>query len=107
MANTTVVTGKVVQITGLDADWEWNTDLPDILKNRPLASVLYKAHGANDVFVLRNGSITGAKVFNVKSAGDTSFLFRQFHRDEQVSPVFESTDLTVGGATAMVILTFY
>jgi len=107
MANTTVTTGKIVNVTGLDADWIWSTDLPAHLQDKPLASVEYSPHGANDVFVLRNGSVTGAKCFHVKCTGDTDQRVRYYTRDEAVSPAFESSDLTIGGANALLILTFH
>jgi len=107
MANTTTSTGKVVTVTGLDADWIWSTDLPDQLKNKPLASVQYSPHAVGDVFVLRNSSLTGAVAFSVKCTADTDQRVKYFTRDEGINPAFESTDLTIGGATAKLILTFH
>jgi hypothetical protein len=107
MANTTTTTGKVVTVTGLDADWIWSTDLPAQLQDKPLASVQFNPHATGDIFVLRNSSLTGAKVFYAKCTADTDQRVKYFTREEGISPAFESTDLTIGGATAMLILTFH
>lgn len=93
MANTTTVLGRSVQITGLDADWIWSTDLPAQLRDCSLVGVKLKLSAATDVFVLRSGSTTGPRVFQRDNIGQTQCLGR-FGPSSGINPVIKISDCT-------------
>lgn len=106
MANTTTVFGRHVEITGLDANWSWDTDLPAHLKSAPLRRVRLRLSAAGDAFVLRAGSITGPRVW----ARDATFqtgVFAEFGPNSALNPSFAIADCTfTTPASASVIMEF-
>ena len=65
MANTTTVNGRFKQITGLDADWKWNSDLPTEFQlggGIMIKAIQFHPSAQNDRMIIREGHIDGAAI---------------------------------------------
>jgi hypothetical protein len=106
MANTTVVLGKTVEITGLDTDWVWSTDLPVYLRGRPLSGVVVKPSAATDVVTLRTGSVSGPRCW----WSDGSFQNQRqgyFGPDSGIDPAIKISECSFTTvANAVIMLNF-
>lgn len=76
MANSTGIVGRTINIT-LDGttDWSWNSsteitsapELSELSKGRIwVHSILFKPSAADDKIAVREGSLSGSKIFDVK-----------------------------------------
>jgi hypothetical protein len=106
MANTTTVLGRVVEITGLDSNWVWSTDLPEILRGMSLLRVRVKLSAATDVVVLRSGSTSGPRIFQRDNVGQTQCM-AEFGPSSGINPAIAIADCTFGtAANAIIMLEF-
>lgn len=109
MANTTVVTGKSVDVSGLDADWVHGTDLAaqTQLLGRHLQRVEVVPSAIGDVVVVRNGGIAGA--FSAKFVfTDIAPQVMYYPADSQVAPAIKISECTLGtAANARVLFQYY
>ena len=64
MVNTFIRSFATFNITDIDSDWLWSTTWPGNLQGIPVYSIHFVATGANDLCILRDGSITGPIVFH-------------------------------------------
>lgn len=107
MANTTTVSGNVVEITGLDADWIATTDLSTRTEHGPVkvTSIQFSPSATGDILIVRDGSITGPVMFHVKCTADTDQRVKYFHAFD-CNPAIDISECTFGtAADARVILT--
>ena len=101
MANTTVVAGQTIQVTGLNADW---SALVDVGKRITISSIQYTPSGA-DIFIIHDRGIDGVELFHVKCADDKDQRIKYFNPAIHVNPVIDITDCTLVVA-ANAVLTF-
>ena len=106
MANTTAINGRFIQITGLDADWLYSSDLPVALQSGlSVKSIQFNPSAASDVMVINEGGINGASIFHVKCTGDTDQRIKYFNPPTRMQPVIDISDCTLGtAANAKVII---
>lgn len=110
MANTTTIGKNHIQITGLDADWTWNTELSEHahMNGIIVKSIQFNPSGANDVFIIHEGGIDGASIFEVKCTGDTDNRVKYFDPPLHCAPVIDISDCTLAtAANAKVIIELY
>lgn len=109
MANTTVQSRNTIQITGLDADWLWDTEFSEIaasLGGMWVRSIQFNPSAANDVMIINDGGIDGPSIFDVKCTADTDQRVKYFDPPLYCAPVIDITDCTLGtAANAKVIIT--
>lgn len=72
MPNTTKFSGKFIQITGLDADWDWAvecTDLKDAvnLGGLKVSSIRFDPSAQDDIMVIKEVNASGAVLFYRKA----------------------------------------
>ena len=108
MANTTKLSGCTLQITGLDANWNLDTDMAGT-KALKIRSIEFIPSGANDVMIIRNspaGTATAATIFHVKCADDTDQRIMSFGAGEWFAPCIVIAQCTLSvAASAKVIFT--
>ena len=104
MANTTLVTGKFVQITGLNADWVWGTDIASRLANRRVRSIQFAPSTIGDILRVRNATVTGATVFYAKCAAVTDHLVKYYGQSAGCQPCIKISECTLGTAANAIVL---
>jgi hypothetical protein len=106
MANTTLAHGLFIEITGLDANWVPTTSIPDRLKGKDLAAVLFTPSAANDKLILHGGSATGPRLILVSEDGGQRKW--EFPPDSGFTPYMVVSECTFGtAANAAILLQFH
>jgi hypothetical protein len=95
MANTTVVTGKQIRITVLDADWIWTTEIGNVAR---LSSITFIPSAANDRMLIHEASIDGAELFDTGVVSGTDARTKYFDGGFRCVPVIDISDCTLGTA---------
>jgi len=104
MANTTVIKGNVIQITGLDADWNGSTETG--LSNMRISSIQFNPSGADDEMIVHDGGIDGVTIFHMKSADVYDQKIRYYEPPIIANPVIDISDCTLATpADAKVLIT--
>ena len=98
MSNTTTMNGPIITITGLDADWLWNSDTV-FTNGIKVHSIRFHPSGANDIMIIHDHGIDGAEIFSVKCSGDTDDRV-QYYNGAWLRPVIDITDCTLSSAAA-------
>ena len=102
MANTTVTTGKSVEITVLDSDWDPAVSLAARLVGQHLYSVKFTPGAASDVLIVRNGTSSGARIFRCKCTADTDDRKEYFNERSEITPFITHSECTFSaGAIVM------
>ena len=97
MANTTTISGKQILITGLDADWLWATAIGSTACY--LRSVTFIPSAANDRFILHDGGIDAAELFDTGIVSGTDARTKYFaDRGHRCIPTIDISDCTLGTA---------
>lgn len=98
MANTTALTGRFLQITGLDADWTLTTDMPGMVTGGlNVKSIRYHPSGA-DRFIVHNKSIDAAAIFDVNCADVYDDRIQYYDEKVPMFPVIDISDCTLAVA---------
>jgi len=72
MANSTKIGTRSIEITGLDADWYWNVELVGHSAiDKLIRKIAFYPSLATDRFIIREGSIDGATIFDTGIVTDT------------------------------------
>lgn len=106
-ANTTNIStsGFSIEITGLDADWYWeteiaaNTSIPEKFKDAKIAAIVFYPSAANDRFIIHDGGIDEAAFFDsglVSAASDPRVLY--YIPAKQANLIIDISDCTMNTA---------
>ncbi len=99
MANTTVKSRATIQITGLDADWTWDTDGGfNTFHGVRVSSIQFLPSAASDVMIVHDGGVDGADIFNSGPTVGTSPLYKNFDPPVLLRPVIDISDCTLDSA---------
>lgn len=106
MSNTTLVSGSMVSITGLDENWVWSTELSDFagLGAIKVKSIAFDPGAANDEMQVRNGGIDGAPLLKVTVAGVNDQRIKYFNPPIWCQPYIDISDCTLGSAATSEVL---
>jgi len=105
MGNATKLSGRTLQITGLDADWNLDTDMAGTTKLK-ISGITFIPSGPGDICIIKDaadGSSSAATLFQVK-CNDATDQRRAFHGGQWCAPCFNVSDLTLSSAAAAKIL---
>ena len=106
MANTTKLGSKSITITGLDANWSWETDGPFPAGIR-ITSIVFIPSATADRMIIRDGSSTGAEIFDSGGAVGTAPIFEPIIPTKKLYPTITIAQCTLGtAANAKVIIDF-
>ncbi len=109
MSNTTKVSGRQIMITGLDADWNIDTDMPGYDAGLKIISIVFVPSATGDIMVIRNskaGTATDAEMFRVKVTGDTDQRI-EYYYGNVLFPFIDISECTLGtAANARVLINF-
>lgn len=102
MPNTTKIQGSIIEITGLDEDWDWAeecTDLKDaiIRGGLKISSIRFDPSAKDDVMVIKEYDGSGAVLFYKKTASvydNTPF----YYNGKPVRPFIDIGDCTLNAA---------
>jgi hypothetical protein len=104
--------GKTIEITGLDADWVWSTDLAGEhwkVTRAAIKSIKFYPSGANDRMIIRDGGIDNATFFDsglVSGADDPRVEY--YDGGTQTELVIDITDCALGTpGSAKVVIHLY
>lgn len=95
MANTTVIKGNMVQVTGLDADWNSVTDTP-FKDGMKLLAIVFDPSAIGDVMVVEEES-DGPRIFYA-SCTDTHDQRIQYYDGTWHKPYIDISDCTLDTA---------
>ena len=98
MATTTTEKGGFITIIWDTAvtDWVYETELPQFPNKIKVKSIQFNPSAANDVFVMREGSLVGTEIINVICADVTDQRVKYFGEGTWMKPYIEADDLTFG-----------
>ena len=99
MSNTTTINGNTITITGLDADWSWDSDTPQYVAGLFIDSIRFHPSGPNDVFIVHEGGINGAELFSAVCSDNTDDRIQYYHGLVQ-HPVIDISDCTLTTAAS-------
>jgi hypothetical protein len=110
MANGTTLAGNTIKIHTFDgSDWTLAVDLPDYADTGlKVKAIRFIASGANDIMIIREGSLTGPEIFHA-NANDFAAAGED-HREEYGSrgtwmfPFIEADDITLGTAANAIVI---
>ncbi|MBW1732486.1 MAG: hypothetical protein JRJ75_16670 [Deltaproteobacteria bacterium] len=104
MANTTTATGQVITITGLDANWDLETDLghsPIVL-----SSIEFVPSDSGDIVSITAGN-GGAVLFKARCSNEYDQKTKVFNPPIQSDIYIGASGVSIAdGASAMLIITF-
>lgn len=110
--NTTLFgnSGGTIEITGLDADWTWNTEVagqPQYIQKAKIQRITFYPSAASDRMIIRDGGIDNATYFDsgaVSGADDPRTM--TYMKPRPVNLVIDITDCTLDtAASAKVVIT--
>jgi len=103
MANTTATKGNMVMVTGLDADWNSESDLG--IEWLKVKSIQYTPGDTNDVFIIHEGANDGPKIFQEKATATTDQIIKRFGGDGTwMRPYIDISECTVGTAATATLM---
>jgi len=103
-ANTTTVGSSLttLEITGLDADWVWTTDMADAhtkVKNARIHSIKFYPSAASDRMIIRDGGVDAATFFDSGIVSGTTDARIEYYPDNpRVNLVIDISDCTLDAA---------
>ena len=104
MANTTTENGRVIEITGLDADWQGSVDTS--MSRMKIESIQFNPSAADDVMIIHDGGLNNASLMDVTCQNVYDQRVKYFHPPVWADPVIDISDCTLGtAANAKVIIT--
>jgi hypothetical protein len=114
-ANTTLVGSSLttIEITGLDADWSWATDIVAAgtfnskINTAKIRSIKFYPSGANDRMIVRDGGLDAATFFDSGLVSAASDPRVEYYTDNprHVDLVIDISDCTIGiAANAKVVI---
>lgn len=93
--------GRIIEITGIDADWIWTTTYP-ASKGIKVVSIEFWGGAANDVLVIKENSAAGAILFKRKTP-DTDYSSIKYFFGSTIHPVIDYSDCTLSSGHKVVI----
>lgn len=106
MANTTTLGTTSITITGLDADWSWETDGP-FPQGIRATSIQFIPSATSDRMIIHEGGIDAAEIFDSGPTPGTYPVFEPIIPPRRIKPVIDISDCTLDtAANAKVIIDF-
>ena len=107
MANTTLHGNGVVQITGLDADWRWDTDGGfDTEVGMKVTAIQFCPSASNDVMIVHDKSIDAVPLLDSNPTG-TAPVQNKFPGGKWCKPVIDISDCTLDTAANAKVIIYY
>ena len=104
MANTTSIKGNIIEITGLDADWQGSTDTG--ITQMKVSAIQFNPSAVDDVMKIRDGGTSNAVLFEVKCSDVYDQRIKYFNPPIWADPVIDISECTLNTpANAKVIIT--
>jgi hypothetical protein len=100
MANTTTRSGRIITITGLDANWNLATDMPDYsTSGLSVRSIRFNPSAANDKMIIRESSSAGPLIFRVMASAQTDDRI-QYYYGQWMKPTITIDQCTLSAASS-------
>jgi hypothetical protein len=102
--NTTTVgrSGQTIEITGLDADWEWSVDLASEIANgtiyprhRRIVRITFYPSAVSDRMIVRDGGLDNAVIFDSGVAQSTGALSMTYISGVGTEVMIDISDCTL------------
>jgi hypothetical protein len=100
-AATVTKTGRIVEITAIDADWLWSTTFPNDQQIK-VVSIEFFGGSANDIIVIKDGSDTGA-ILMKRKIPDTDYSSTKYFMGARLRPVIDFSDCTLSSGHKVII----
>jgi hypothetical protein len=108
MANTTKQARGVIEITGLDADWNYNTDggfgVDDGIY---VTEYQFIPSAVGDRMLIHEGGVDAANLFDSGLAAGTAAIHKEVKRPKFVRPIIDIADCTLDTAANAKVLIYY
>ena len=95
MANITTLSGVVLEITGLDADWWWKIDLPAFIRNPSgiwIHSIQFNPGAADDRMIIRIGTLAAPPIFDMTCASSSDSKIKHLTSKALQRPVIDISE---------------
>lgn len=94
LAITATRNGNVVELTTIDADWNWFDTFPDNRNGIEVQTILFRPSGTNDVLVIEEATPDGPTIMYVR-CNDTYDQRVLYLNGSKVRPLLDYSDCTI------------
>ena len=104
-AATVTRTGRIVEITAIDADWLWSTTFTgaaEVSGGIKVVSIEFLGGAANDIIVINDQTDAGAVMMKRKTP-DTDYSTIKYFFGARIRPVINFSDCTLSSGHKIII----